>query len=168
MKKLLMMVGILAVLAGSALAFEDVMPQEAYGMATADASTYILDVRTLAEWQWVGHPGKNKAGVGAELDGKVVNVSYKIDYKGAFVTNPSFLSDVQGLFPDPAAVTLITMCRSGQRSYDAAVVLEAAGYTAKNMLTGFQGGSDTSGYRTKNGWVVDGLPYTTSGAGYTD
>ena len=37
-----------------------------------------------------------------------------------------------------------------------------------NMVTGFEGGSDGSGYRTVNGWVNDGLPYTYSGAGYAD
>ena len=47
--------------------------------------------------------------------------------------------------------------------------LEAAGYTSvMNMLTGFEGGKDSDGYRTVNGWKVDGLPYNYSrDGGYT-
>lgn len=33
------------------------------------------------------------------------------------------------------------------------------------MLTGFEGSKDSRGYRTKNGWAIDGLPYAYSGAG---
>jgi len=167
MKKTLFAVLALALLAVPALALEDVTPAEAYLLATTDANTYILDVRTIAEWDWLGHPGPNKLGEGAELVGKVVNISYKIEYKKSFIINPSFLTEVQESF-DPASVTLITMCRSGKRSVDAAMALEALGYSVLNMATGFEGGTDTAGYRTKNGWKLDGLPYSYSGAGYQD
>jgi len=167
MKKLLFVLLALA-LAVPALAYDDVTPTEAYLLATGDSGTYILDVRTISEWEWLGHPGVNKLGEGSDLDGKVVNISYKIEYKKDFIINPSFVSDVQGAFPDASAVTLITMCRSGKRSVDAAKALEALGYTVKNMVTGFEGGSDAAGYRTRNGWKLDGLPYTYSGVGYQD
>ncbi len=157
-----------AVSAAGVQAFENVTPDEAFSRATTDANAYILDVRTLAEWQWVGHPGKNKLGEGAALDGKVVNVSYQIENKGTMIVNPSFLSEINEIFGNNPNAVLITMCRSGHRSSLAAAALEAAGYKALNMVTGFEGGSDASGYRTVNGWVNDGLPYTYSGAGYAD
>jgi len=168
MKKCLLVLLALFYLAAPALAYDNVSPTDAYMLATADPNVYILDVRTLDEWKWVGHPGQNKLGEGADLNGKVINIAYQIDYKGAFIVNPSFVTDVQEAFPNPADVTLITMCRSGSRSVKAALALEAVGYRTANMLTGFEGGSDAAGYRTKNGWKVDGMPYTYSGAGYGD
>ena len=169
MKKIAFIVLIVLSVALPAAAYEDVTPTEAYYMATTEENTYILDVRTIAEWDWVGHPGVNKLDEGIELEGKVINISYKIEYKGDFIINPSFLVDVQNMFPDPDEVTLITLCRSGGRSVAAALALEAVGYSNMvNMLTGFEGSKDASGYRTLNGWKVDGLPYNYSGEGYHD
>lgn len=151
------------------LAVENIDPSSAYALAASDPNVYILDVRSAAEWQWVGHPGKNKAGAGAGLAGKVVNIAYQIDYKGEFVVNPSFLTDVAEIFGSTPNVTLITMCRSGHRSSLSAALLEAAGYRVMNMVTGFEGGTDASGYRTVNGWKMLGLPYSFSGLGaYAD
>ncbi len=155
-------------LAVTSYAYEDVTPQQAYESAVSDPGTFILDVRTAEEWTWVGHPGKNKLGEGAALEGKVVNVPYEKDIAGSLVVNPSFLRDVKGIFEDNPNVVLITMCRSGSRSVKAAIALEAAGYKAANMLTGFEGGADSRGYRTKNGWAVNGLPYSYSAAGAYD
>jgi rhodanese-related sulfurtransferase len=152
-----------------ASAYEDVTPAQAYDLAaygSGGAVYYIVDVRTAEEWKWVGHPGKNKAGIGAELEGKVVNVSYKIAHKDLFIVNPSFLTEINELFGAVKEnVVLITMCRSGDRSVLAATLLEMNGYRVMNMLTGFEGGTDTFGYRTKNGWAVNGLPYSYSGTG---
>ena len=134
-----------------------------------DRGALFVDVRTPAEWLWVGHPGANKLGEGADLAGKVINVSYKIDYKGGLIINPSFLEDVSEMFEGSNNPTLITMCRSGKRSVAAATLLEANGYSALNMATGFQGGKDAAGYRTISGWAVNGLPYNNSSTGgYAD
>jgi len=149
-------------------AFDSVTPAEAYTLATSDPNVYILDVRTLAEWQWVGHPGKNKLGEGAALAGKVVNISYQIENKGTMIVNPSFLNEINELFGGNPDAVLIAMCRSGQRSSAAAAVLEGAGYLVLNMVNGFEGGTDARGYRKVSGWTNNGLPYTYSGAGYAD
>lgn len=155
--------------ASSAIAFEDVTPQDAYTLATTDATVFILDVRTPAEWLWVGHPGANKLDEGAALAGKVINISYKIDYRGGLIINPSFTEDVAEMFEGVDNPTLITMCRSGKRSVAAATLLEANGYAALNMVTGFQGGKDAAGYRNVSGWAVNGLPYSYSSTGvYAD
>jgi rhodanese-related sulfurtransferase len=153
----------------SAQAYEDVYPSYAYEMALNNANTYIVDVRTDAEWRWVGHPGVNLMGEGAGLDDKVFNISFKIFKKNNFIRNPSFVSDIKEIFQDKANVTLITMCKAGSRSKDAAAALETAGYNSVyNMVTGFEGEKDAYGYQTVNGWKVDGLPYKISGTGEYD
>jgi rhodanese-related sulfurtransferase len=170
MKKMFLMVAMVLsltlVAAASSLAFDNVTPSDAYALATSSPDFYIVDVRTLAEWQWVGHPGKNKAGEGAALEGKVVNISSMIEKKGVLIDNKRFLKDVEDLFEDKCDAVLILMCRSGGRSAAAAALLEAKGYNVLNMTTGFEGGTDANGYRTRNGWKVDGLPYTFAGEGY--
>jgi rhodanese-related sulfurtransferase len=148
--------------AGISLAIEGVTPTEAYYLAGSDANVYILDVRTAAEWEWVGHPGENRLGEGHELTGKVVHIPYRIDHKGSRITNPSFLSDVNGIFGESPDVTLILMCRSGDRSLAAAKLLTEEGYGVLNMLTGFEGGIDSRGYRNTKGWKNEHLPYQTN------
>src|SRR3990170_5847613 len=119
-----------------ASAYENVTPAQAYDLVVngssaavtypADTVYYIVDVRTAEEWKWVGHPGKNRVGAGAGLDGKVVNIAYQIDWKKQFVVNPSFLTEINEIFGSVKEnVALILMCRSGQRSATAATVLEA-------------------------------------------
>jgi len=78
------------------------------------------------------------------------------------------LSAVDEFFEDYPDVTLITMCREGIRGAFAAAALEEAGYSVMNMEEAFQGIADDRGYRTINGWVVRGLPYTYTGPGYQD
>ncbi|HAR39712.1 MAG: hypothetical protein A2X56_04270 [Nitrospirae bacterium GWC2_57_13] len=163
-----------------AVAFESVSTTQAYDLvmngSTAamayDSATvyYIVDVRTPEEWRWVGHPGMNKAGIGNGLDLKVFNVAYMIDWKKQFVVNPSFVSEINGLFGSVKEnVVLIFMCRSGQRGAAAASLLEPLGYRVMNMVNGFQGSTDANGYRVRNGWVNDGFPYNYNAAGaYAD
>jgi rhodanese-related sulfurtransferase len=103
------------------------------------------------------------------LDGHILNIAYEVYHEGysksdVLIVNTQFVKDVERLLNKDAAI--ITMCRSGVRSVRAALALEAAGFTnVYNMLTGFEGGTDNSGYRTKNSWKVDGLPYNYSGVG---
>jgi rhodanese-related sulfurtransferase len=150
----------------SSYAYEEISSDDAYEMATTDANAYILDIRSEAEWIYVGHPGPNRQDEGEDLAGKVVNISYKIWKKKLFIENPSFVSDVKDLFEDKENIILIVMCRSGKRSKDAASALEVAGYiNVYNMTTGFQGERDQYGYRTLNGWVIDELPYADGSTG---
>ena len=169
-KKLSLVVVSLALVFSTAsvvYALEDIEPAAAMHAAVTEPDTYILDVRTIAEWKWVGHPGANKLGEGADLTGKVVNISYKIEKpNGEMVVNKWFLWEVKKMFADNPDAVLITMCRSGKRSVAAGELLEAEGFNVLNMVTGFEGGGDAEGYRTKPGWKNNGLPYTTKGDGY--
>jgi rhodanese-related sulfurtransferase len=140
---------------------DDVTTVEAYNMVCDNTNVYIVDVRTDAEWIWVGHPGPNNTGEGDCLDGKVVNIPFWIEKLGGWpVGNESFIKDVNEFFEDIEDPVLITMCLSGYRGGLSRDLLESEGYEAHNMIHGFQGKRDPdTGYRTVNGWVVDGLPY---------
>ncbi len=145
--------------ASTASAFDNITPVEAYDEAVYEGAI-ILDVRTASEFIWVGHPNI----------GNVVNISYKVDRKDEFVVNPAFICDVDKLYGAAPDTRIITMCRSGKRSVDAAAALEDAGYTnVASMIDGFQGGGkDEFGYRTVNGWMNSGLPGHTSKIGAGD
>jgi len=171
MKRLIVATILLLLMAFSANAFAyvgDVTPSEAAKMV-ADEGAFILDVRTPQEWNWVGHPGQNKAGDGDYLEGYVLNVAYEVYHEGyskgdVLIVNTQFVKDVKRLLDKNAVI--ITMCRSGSRSVKAADTLTGAGFiNVYNMQTGFEGDKDNFGYRTMNGWKVDGLPYNYSGVG---
>lgn len=150
-------------------AYENVSPTDAYELAKSDPNTVILDVRSRYEWGFVGHPSYNpKTSEGAELDGKVVNISYQVVSGEEMVPNQFFIEDVKKMLETNPNLKFITMCRSGSRSAAAATALETAGIAVSNMAEGFEGGKDTNGYRTVNGWKNAGLPYTAAcdGNGY--
>lgn len=141
------------------LAYDNLTPHQSYE-AVVTGGAYILDVRTDAEFIWVGHPNVPN----------VVNISYNIEKKGRWIVNPSFVTDVDGIFGSVKDTHIITMCRSGQRSQNAAEALDLAGYTnVSNMIDGFEGGGkDSYGYRTVNGWKNSQLPGHTSSVGASD
>jgi len=152
-------------------AFTDISAEEAYDMLR-EGTAIMIDVRTPEEWAWVGHPGKNKAGEGEEIEPYVVNIAWEIEKPGnayKLIKNNLFLPHVAKLNL-PYDTPIITICRSGGRSVAAATALEEAGYTnIYNTLKGFEGGSDPNGYRTNpEGWKNTGLPYAFSYTGNID
>ncbi len=55
---------------------------------------------------------------------------------------------------------VVFMCRTGGRSHNAALVAQQLGYTAYNMLEGFEGEANAQRQRTLiNGWKHAGLPW---------
>lgn len=150
-------------------AFTNITPQEAYDLLNMEESAVLLDVRTPEEYAWVGHPGKNKLGEGTEIAPQVINIAWEIEKPGAgyeLIKNNLFIGSLAKL-NFVADQPVITMCRSGSRSVDAATALEEIGYTnVYNLVGGFEGGTDAKGYRTKAaGWKNLGFPYT---FGYTE
>jgi rhodanese-related sulfurtransferase len=57
--------------------------------------------------------------------------------------------------------TVILICRSGKRTLDAGLALEAAGFSnVVNVVHGFEGDLNDAFHRsTLNGWRFDGLPW---------
>ena len=122
---------------------------ESYKMVMdTPSNTFIIDVRTKAEYEFVGHP---------DLPNGVPNIPYK--FYPSWEINKNFVKTVEEHYKKDD--TIIIMCRSGIRAKVAAKILIEAGF--KNvfyMTDSFEGPKDKKGHRTVSGWKVNGLPYT--------
>lgn len=109
----------------------------------------MVDVRTKMEHTFVGHPP------GA------IHIPWKEfpDWQ----LNPAFVDEVKQVAGDVNTPVLL-LCRSGQRSLDAAKALEAAGYRhLVNIAEGFEGPLDDRKHRGNlGGWRFHGLPWEQS------
>ncbi|HET8880387.1 MAG TPA: rhodanese-like domain-containing protein [Arthrobacter sp.] len=123
----------------------DLTPRQAW--ARLEAGAVLVDVRTEAEWAQIGVPVTAAAGQN----------SLFIQWNQAGgIPNPLFLEELQQR--SPAGAELLFLCRSGARSVAAATAAAAAGFTAYNVLEGFEGEPDAAGARVINGWKNRGLP----------
>jgi rhodanese-related sulfurtransferase len=129
----------------------DVTPTEAYAATTGPEAALLVDVRTRAEWTYVGVPVLE--GTGHD----VVFVEWSTYPDGR--VNEHFVDEVRAAGLD-AGRPVYLLCRSGVRSKSAADALTAAGLgPAYNVLDGFEGPHDAQGHRTVAGWKVVGLPW---------
>ena len=133
----------------------DLTPDEAFQLLESQPEAILVDVRTKAEWSYVGVPDLS------ELGRSLVLTEWVTFPDGA--RNPRFLDDVTEAAPSKSA-PVVFLCRSGVRSVAAAEAATAAGFTAAyNITEGFEGPSDESGHRgTAAGWKVRGLPWRQS------
>jgi rhodanese-related sulfurtransferase len=124
-------------------------PAEAHAMLQQSPAAKLVDVRTRAEWDWVGRiPGA----IEIEL----------LSYPGN-KPNPNFVQELERSVDMDKNDPLLFICRSGGRSHNAAMLAHQAGYEAYNVLEGFEGDKDASGHRnTKGGWRAAGLPWVQS------
>lgn len=121
-------------------------------MLGQDPDAVLVDVRTAAEWNFVGVPD-------LEPVGKQARFVEWITYPGG-EPNPAFLEQVTAELEPGTQVLLL--CRSGARSLNAAKALTAAGYgPAWNVTAGFEGPIDDDGHRG-GGWRHEGLPWRQS------
>jgi len=128
----------------------DVTPSEAYAAATGPEAALLVDVRTRAEWAYVGVPVLEGAN-------EVAFVEWSSFPDGR--VNERFVDEVRaaGLLPGRPVYLL---CRSGVRSRAAAAALTSAGLgPAFNVLEGFEGPHDPQQHRTVAGWKLAGLPW---------
>lgn len=129
----------------------DVTPQDAYAAVTGDEHGLLIDVRTHAEWSYVGVP------VLPEDADDVLLLEWQRYPDGA--RNEGFVAQLREAGVEPGR-PLYFLCRSGARSQGAASAATAAGLgPAHNILDGFEGVHDDSGHRTVNGWKNVGLPW---------
>ncbi|HEY5515367.1 MAG TPA: rhodanese-like domain-containing protein [Pengzhenrongella sp.] len=134
----------------------DLTLSQAWDLLAADERAVLVDVRTEAEWRYVGVPDIAGLGRAAAL---VEWVGYP---SGA--VNPRFLQQLAeaGLAPGDGR-PVVFLCRSGVRSIAAAKTATAAGLgPAYNVLDGFEGGIDDAGHRGATGWRAAGLPWRQS------
>ncbi|WP_296665441.1 rhodanese-like domain-containing protein [Demequina sp.] len=129
----------------------DLTPHQAWELLESEPDAVLVDVRTEAEWRFVGVPDASSLGRQAAL---IEWVSYP-----TMTPNPDFLAQLQGTGVQPGQ-SIVFLCRSGQRSIGAAVAATGAGYgPAYNVLEGFEGATDENGHRGHEGWKADGLPW---------
>ena len=133
----------------------DLTPDEAFSLLESQPDAILVDVRTQAEWSYVGVPDLSEVGRSPVLSEWVTFPD------GA--RNPRFLDEVTAAAASKTA-PVVFLCRSGVRSVAAAEAATEAGFTAAyNITEGFEGPSDGSGHRgTAAGWKVRGLPWRQS------
>jgi rhodanese-related sulfurtransferase len=131
---------------------ENLSPKQTWDALRTDPDAQLVDVRTDAEWQYVGIPDLRPAHKQAVL------VSWQYFPSGN--VNPEFVAELRdaGLSPDQK---LYFICRSGVRSLSAAIAAQRAGFThVYNVADGFEGPHDEDGHRgAVAGWKADGLPW---------
>lgn len=120
-------------------------PKEAANILHLAPGSKLVDVRTRAEWDWVGRIPD------------ALEIEWN-QYPGG-VRNPYFLEEMKRQV-DPEALVMF-ICRSGVRSDAAARAAMEAGYpSCYNVLEGFEGDKDANGHRnTVGGWRHAGLPW---------
>ncbi|QJD29136.1 rhodanese-like domain-containing protein [Methylococcus geothermalis] len=128
---------------------EQIAPPAAWQFTLDHPDHILLDVRDPIEFTMIGHPP------GA------CNIPWK--FAPSWQINPDFVARVRQLVPD-SATPILLLCRSGQRSQDAAEQLAAAGYSKLyNIREGFEGPLDAERHRSsKGGWRYHGLPWEQS------
>jgi rhodanese-related sulfurtransferase len=131
---------------------ENVPPAEVWQALSSDPMAQMVDVRTDAEWAYVGFPDL------APVGKRIANISWQV--YPAMQVNAGFVDALRtaGFTPEHK---LFFLCRSGVRSLHAAEAASAAGFPESfNIAHGFEGPPDGEGHRgTVAGWKVDGLPW---------
>lgn len=130
----------------------DISAAEAWDRLSADARAQLVDVRTVAEWNFVGVPDLSPLGRQA------LCVEWQSFPTGA--RNPDFVAQASQALNDKDAPVML-LCRSGARSRAAAIALTQAGFRqAFNVAGGFEGDADAQGHRgATNGWKAAHLPW---------
>jgi rhodanese-related sulfurtransferase len=134
----------------------DLDVSEAWKLLSSDPKAQLIDVRTTAEWTFVGLP--DLSGVGRAV--------HTIEWQSypEMQINTDFADVAKDALHRSGAneeTPLLMLCRSGARSKAAAIVLTRAGFKhAYNIAGGFEGTVDHDGHRgTVSGWKAAGLPW---------
>jgi len=130
--------------------------EEAWARLKRDAGSVLIDVRTIAEWAYVGLPDLSTIGKRPVL----------VEWQG-FPDDRQNTAFVERLTEALAPIgadrdcELLFICRSGQRSLKAAQAMAAAGYArCRNVADGFEGPLDPTRHRGQlGGWKAKGLPW---------
>ena len=126
---------------------DNLTPLQAREFLDSNPNALFIDCRSEAEFYFVGHP-----------EGAVhVSWAEAPDWE----INPHFVAEIRKLVSHTIDRPVVVICRSGNRSVDAAKALEAAGFTRViNVLHGFEGSLNERHHRGEiAGWRFDGLPW---------
>ena len=135
-----------------------VSPSEAWDLLKQDERAVLVDVRTVAEWNFVGVPDLSPLGRSA------IFVEWA-QWPGMSL-NSRFVEDLTKELEEPVPTAILFLCRSGVRSLAAANAVKAAMMTKGldvgciNVSAGFEGDLDQNKHRGGiGGWKVEGLPW---------
>ena len=140
---------------------EEVVPVLAYEKLISCSRSYLVDVRTRAEWSFVGTP------VCQSMKNEVIFCEW-----ASFpdmVKKSEFLENLLSHLNLEKSNNIFFICRSGARSFQAALELSGflgdsgkvfSGISCFNVKYGFEGGlSDDSKRGGINGWKFSKLPW---------
>jgi len=137
----------------------DLDPKDAYAALAADPAAVLVDVRTVAEWTFVGLPALQS----------IAKEPILLEWQRypSMGRDPEFEAKLTKLLAARGAgptTSIYFLCRSGGRSRDAAIAMTETGFTACfNVATGFEGPPDEHGHRgLRAGWKASGLPWAQS------
>jgi rhodanese-related sulfurtransferase len=135
----------------------DLLAVDAYALLAGDASSVLIDVRTKAEWTYVGVPDLHALGK------KPLFLEWQ-SYPSMAV-DANFTARLEAMLKAAAVesgASLVFLCRSGARSRHSAIAMTSAGWgPCFNVSDGFEGPLDGSRRRGGvGGWKAGGLPWT--------
>ena len=134
----------------------DLTVAEVWDQLQRHADATLIDVRTRAEWAYVGTCDL------AAIDKEPIFVEWQtfpsMNVAPDFIDNLAAVLHERGIGHD---APLFFLCRSGIRSKAAAIAMTAGGFSnCFNVAEGFEGVLDQSRHRsTVGGWKHQGLPW---------
>ncbi len=130
----------------------DVTPLTAWESLQNISNAALVDVRTQAEWVFVGTP--ELTSLGKEL------ITIELQHYPEMEFNKNFAQSLKKSMAAKQA-PLFFLCRSGMRSRNAAIMAKQIGYeNTYNIDGGFEGEHNNNRQRgAVNGWKSAGLPW---------
>lgn len=140
-------------------AIRDSDVSEVWTSLSENQNSLLIDVRTKAEWSFVGVPDLSTLGKQAILK--------EWQSFPTMAVNPAFVTETTQAIEEVGGdktTELFFLCRSGVRSLSAAAVMIEAGFeNCFNVTGGFEGPPDDKGHRgTVDGWKHQSLPWKQS------
>jgi rhodanese-related sulfurtransferase len=141
---------------GGDVHIESITVDETWARLKHDAGAVLIDVRTVAEWAYVGLPDLSS------INKRPVLVEWQTFPDDRL--NTAFIDrivEALGLIGASKDSELLFICRSGSRSLKAARAMAAVGYArCWNVADGFEGPLDAERHRGRlAGWKAKGLPW---------
>ena len=135
----------------------DLLAIDAYTLLEGDSLSVLIDVRTQAEWAYVGTPDLHTLGK--------TPVFLEWQSYPSMAVDANFAPRLEELLQSAGVArgaSLVFLCRSGARSRHAAIAMTSAGWApCFNVSDGFEGPLDASRRRGGvSGWKAGGLPWT--------
>jgi rhodanese-related sulfurtransferase len=136
---------------------EDILSSDAYALLAGDSAAVLIDVRTQAEWTYVGTPDIKALG----------KTPLFLEWQSypSMAIDANFTARLEALLQScgvERGAPLVFLCRSGARSRQAAIAMTSAGWApCFNVSDGFEGPLGDSRRRGEvSGWKAGGLPWT--------